>query len=112
MKAKVKGYRLEKVAQQHILKWIHDQGILMMATNTKCYPVNGKWLKLCGQPGWADLTGMLPSGRFLAIEVKSKVGKVSPLQQEWINRVNRAGGLALWARHVDDIKDIVLEAMK
>lgn len=43
-------------------------------------------------------------GRFLAIEVKSKTGRVSPEQVAFLSEVKRAGGIALVARSVEDVR--------
>ena len=43
-------------------------------------------------------------GRFIAIEVKSKAGTVTPAQQLFIDQVNSAGGKAFCARSVEDVR--------
>ncbi|MDO4681110.1 MAG: VRR-NUC domain-containing protein [Aerococcus sp.] len=44
-------------------------------------------------------------GRFVAIEVKRpKGGVVSPLQQHQMQKIKRAGGLAMVAHSVDQVK--------
>lgn len=53
--------------------------------------------------GVSDILGLLPGGRFLAIEVKARYGKVSPEQEQFINDVNKSGGLAFVARSVQDV---------
>ena len=52
--------------------------------------------------GLPDLIGCF-GGRFLAIEVKRKSGKVSPEQEVMIARINRAGGLAFVARDLETV---------
>lgn len=42
-------------------------------------------------------------GRFIGIEVKTETGRVSPEQEEFIRRINEAGGLAFVARSLDDV---------
>ena len=42
-------------------------------------------------------------GVFLAIEVKSATGRVSPAQQAFLDTVNAAGGLGFVARSVADV---------
>ena len=58
-----------------------------------------------GVPGMADILLLLPGGRFGAIEVKSSTGKATPAQSEFLNTVNKNGGLGLVAK---DINDVVL----
>jgi hypothetical protein len=57
-------------------------------------------------PGSADLVGMLvPSGRFLAIEVKTPTGRLSPEQKLWGEVVTRCGGLYVVAHSVQEALD-------
>ncbi len=42
-------------------------------------------------------------GRLIGIEVKGARGVVSPDQEKWIDRINRAGGLAFVAHSLDDV---------
>jgi hypothetical protein len=54
--------------------------------------------------GVADILGVLPDGKLLAIEVKTAKGRVSKHQKAFISRVNKSGGLAFVARSVDEVK--------
>lgn len=47
--------------------------------------------------GISDITGII-SGRFLAIEVKSETGKLTPEQRVFLASVNNEGGIAFVAR--------------
>lgn len=58
-------------------------------------------------PGASDFIGMLPSGRFLAIELKSETGRVSDKQKEFLNEVNQRGGVGFVARSVEDVKHLL-----
>jgi hypothetical protein len=42
--------------------------------------------------GSSDLIGWTPDGKFVALEIKTPEGKVSPEQQHFIDVVNSAGG--------------------
>lgn len=53
--------------------------------------------------GVSDIIGLTSKGRFLAVEVKMKGGKVSPEQLEFIERVKEKKGIALIAYSIDDI---------
>lgn len=50
--------------------------------------------------GVSDILGLI-QGRFLAIEVKSAIGKLTPDQRVFIAKVNHEGGIAFVARSVD-----------
>ena len=57
-------------------------------------------------PGSADLIGMLvPSGRFLAVEVKMPGKHLEPDQVRWRDVVVRAGGLHVVAHSVAEALD-------
>jgi len=50
--------------------------------------------------GIADILGIAPGGRFLAIEVKSADGRLSKEQRLFLRSVQDAGGIAFVARSV------------
>ena len=54
--------------------------------------------------GVSDILGILPDGRFLAIECKSPSGKTTTEQDRFLASVNARGGLAFVARGLDDVK--------
>ena len=57
--------------------------------------------------GISDIIGVLPTGRFLAAEVKTGTGRLSPEQKEFLDRVRMNGGLALVVRDITQfINDI------
>jgi hypothetical protein len=45
--------------------------------------------------------------RFVSIEVKTPSGRLSPEQETWQTAVQKAGGIAVVARSVDDISFLV-----
>jgi len=53
--------------------------------------------------GTSDILGIIAVGRCLAIEVKSKYGKVSPEQLAFIKKINENGGLAFVARSLEEV---------
>ena len=55
-----------------------------------------------GAPGQPDFMAVV-DGRFIAIEVKSSVGRQSDTQKAWQTRCERAGARYILARSVDDI---------
>ena len=55
-------------------------------------------------PGCADLLGQLRDGRFLAVEVKTRTGRVSPAQEAFLATVARHGGVAVLARSIEDVR--------
>ncbi len=57
-----------------------------------------------GIPGQADLTGILPNGRRLEIEVKAAAGRQTPAQLVFQAMIERFGGVYVLARSVDDVR--------
>jgi penicillin-binding protein-related factor A (putative recombinase) len=53
-------------------------------------------------PGVPDIIGCF-KGRLIGIEIKSEKGVVSESQKEFIENINRAGGLAFVARSLEDV---------
>jgi len=66
-------------------------------------PSAGQFRQMTGhaRKGVADIIGVLPGGRALFIEVKSKGGRLSSEQSEFIKEVSNTGALAFMA---DDLK--------
>ncbi|MBK9126300.1 MAG: VRR-NUC domain-containing protein [Phycisphaerales bacterium] len=56
-----------------------------------------------GLTGQADLTGILPNGLRLEIEVKSDGGRQSPEQRSFQVMIERFGGVYVLARSVEDV---------
>jgi len=61
--------------------------------------------------GAADLIGLVkPWGRFLALEVKSKTGRASKEQTQFLALVNRMGGVGRLVRSVEEAMAAVEQA--
>jgi hypothetical protein len=56
-----------------------------------------RWIHF-GLRGSSDIIGILPDGRFLAVEVKSRHGRVSPEQAAFMEKVRDMHGIAVVAR--------------
>lgn len=64
----------------------------------------GKYVPIkTGTRGTADILACAPDGRFWAIEVKRKGGRVSPEQREYLDRINANGGVGIVAFSIDDV---------
>lgn len=58
--------------------------------------------------GSADLVGLVAkTGQFLAVEIKTPVGRLSAEQKAWLETVRKLGGLALVLRSVEDAEAFV-----
>ncbi|WP_169720680.1 VRR-NUC domain-containing protein [Thermodesulfovibrio yellowstonii] len=56
-----------------------------------------------GMKGSADIIACSPEGKFVAIECKTSRGRLSKAQQEFLNKVQSIGGIALVIRNIDDL---------
>lgn len=62
-------------------------------------------------PGSADLIGCV-RGRFVALEVKTPAGRVSPEQAQWLALVERNGGIGRVVRSVSEALAAVVEVQR
>jgi|SRR5690554_1344663 len=74
---------------------IHKAGDQVTISGARFLPAG-----LC--KGSADIIGVAPGGRFLAVEVKTPTGRVSKEQTLFLQAVTQRGGLAGVARSVED----------
>lgn len=99
----------ESDIQTLILAWLLTQKFFVWRNKSEGTfdPLTGKrraMNQVGAKKGVPDILGILPDGRFLAIEVKTQTGKVSAEQGDFIRQANTLGGLALVARSLDDVK--------
>jgi hypothetical protein len=63
--------------------------------------------------GSSDLIGILrPSGRFVALEVKTATGRTTKDQDLFLNLVRGAGGFACVVRSVDEAREAIERASR
>ena len=71
-----------------------------------CRDERGNYIRygVCN-PGGADLVGWMGdgSGRILAVEIKSGKGKLTKDQELFLAAVNKAGGVGVWGKSVQEI---------
>lgn len=104
----------EQATVKAILQFLHLHHIPAWRMNTGATKIGGRFLRF-GVVGMADIIGILPEqgarggfgswqpGRFLAIEVKSATGRVTPAQLAFLDQVTAARGTAFVARNVADV---------
>ena len=56
-----------------------------------------RWIHF-GKKGSSDILGCLPGGRFLAVEVKTPGGRLSPEQRDFLEMIKGLGGLSMVVR--------------
>ncbi len=100
----------ESDVQRLCIGWLKTQGIYCWRNNTTGIfdPVAQVFLPLTGVgalTGVADILGILPNGRFLAVEVKSQTGRISKDQQSFLEAIKQNKGVACVVRSLDDLKE-------
>lgn len=96
----------ESDIQTEILEWLLWRGFFVWRNNNLAAP-GRKFRGLYGTP---DIIGILPDGRFLGIEVKSKKGKQSVYQATFQERCEDLGGLYILAYNLKDVIEVLGES--
>ena len=105
-------WRSIKVREADVLKavlrfmHIHPAVDWCERVNSGAYKVDGRYIRF-GFPGCADILGQLKDGRLIACECKAPRGRLSPEQAAFLKRVERAGGVAIVARDVRDVAQVL-----
>jgi len=96
---------LEKDIQKQILMLLkkHPKIQWVARFNSGTFMDGDRYIKSNSQDGMSDILGMFKGGRLIAIECKSRTGKVKPNQQDFLDLINAGGGLAFVARSVEDV---------
>ena len=97
----------EKIAEHAILKSITDWFVARRLFHWRNYngPVfiaNGR-RRTNPNKGIPDLMAVTPSGRLVAVEVKTKTGRLSDEQKVWIDALAGSGAIAFVATSIDDV---------
>lgn len=82
---------------------VHREGQLVTLANARMIQAG-----LC--KGGADLIGMAPCGRFLAVEIKTPTGRTTQEQDRFIAAVRAAGGIAGVARSPADALELLTQS--
>ena len=95
--AELLSFSLKYLKGKGILHWRVANGPVMHTLGTRVIykPSNIK--------GMPDIAGLMPCGRFFAIELKSAKGRLSPEQVGWINKINDSNGVAVVIRTSNEL---------
>ena len=90
------------------LEYLDIRGIYHWRQNTGALKVGNRF----GMPGVSDILGILPGGRFLAVECKRpKGGVLSPCQKDFLGNIQRNGVVAIVAHSASELHE-ELERMR
>lgn len=64
-----------------------------------------------GRKGSGDIIGILPGGRFLAVECKTGKGRLTQDQAAFLEDVNAMGAVGLMVRSLDELSAGIGKAM-
>lgn len=93
----------EAVVLKQCLDYLHLKGIYCWRNNTGACKAGSRFIRY-GYKGSSDILGILPNGKFLAVECKrGKGGVISPEQHEFLSKIQSNGGFAIVAKSVDDL---------
>jgi len=87
---------LRYLERRGIFSWNNPSGAVRIAPN--------RWVHF-GRKGSSDIIGILPGGKFLAIETKSMRGRLTPEQKEFLEKVRGLGGVAILARSLRELDE-------
>ena len=86
-----------------------EPGLVLWRNNTGVAEHRGARVRYGLAVGSADLIGCL-DGRFIALEVKTAVGRATPEQRQWLDLVRRHGGFACVVRSVAEAHAAIARA--
>lgn len=102
----------EKAIENQILHFLFKRGIFAWKNQSVgIFDPIRKIYRRSNNPfhikGVSDILGILPGGRFLAIEVKAKYGKPSPEQVLFLDKITKSGGVGFIAKSVEDVEKVL-----
>ena len=100
----------ETVFVRQCLEYLRLKGIMAFRMNSGAILLGGRGkgrMVQLGPPGTSDIIGVLPGGRFLAIECKVGRNKLSATQDAFLKLVNDAGGFGVVVWSLDDLEEAI-----
>jgi hypothetical protein len=90
---------LQLLGLRGCMAWRNNSGATSATHNGR-----KRFVRFGGTPGCSDIIGLMPNGRFLALELKSDTGRLTPAQRSFLERVEQLGGLALVVRSLKELE--------
>lgn len=102
--ARRKRNRPEAAALNEVLRVLrsHPNVAWVHRMNSGAAKIGNRFVRF-GFPGCPDVLGMLRNGRALAVEVKSRSGRLCDEQAVFLELVNAYNGVAFVARNANDV---------
>ena len=90
--------------EKDILRIVRAHGFIATRINAGKIKSGRRWIQLA-EPGWSDTFGFhRVTGQLLALELKRE-DKLSEKQREFLDSVEKAGGIASVVRTEEDVED-------
>ncbi len=93
----------ERAIQKAIAIWLRARGCLVAVTDAGAAYRAGAFFGDAIPVGWPDITGLLPDGRFIAVECKAPGGRQSPAQKSMEQEIRKRNGIYVLAFGVEDV---------
>ena len=103
IRTKSKSQPENKVVQA-CLRWLKDRNIFAWRNNTGTAWIGDRPIRY-GLVGSADILGLLPDGRFLAVECKSEKGRQSDTQKTFEENITTNKGVYVLAYSAADLEE-------
>ena len=98
---------LQRISEQtlvnQIIAYLKFMGHYAWRTNTGAMTTKeGRFVRF-GFKGVSDILGVLKGGSFIAIEAKIKPNKPTQFQLDFLDEINKRGGIGIVAYDLDDV---------
>ena len=94
----------ENVVLKQCLEFLKLSGFFVWRNNVGSAKIGNRFMHF-GLKGSSDILGILPDGRFLAVECKrEKGGKLSDEQKKFLLEIHKNNGVALCVYSIYDLK--------
>jgi hypothetical protein len=91
-------------------EYLTVSGIQHWRNNTGAHVEGSRFIRY-GKPGSSDFCGVCPgSGRFLAVECKRPGGKLTEPQRDFLDMINRNGGVGIVVSSIESLEIQLKEA--
>ena len=98
---RIKSAILRYLERRGFFAWNNPTGAARLAPD--------RWVSF-GKKGSSDIIGILPDGKFLAVECKSRNGRLSPEQSAFLEKVRGSGGVAIVAHSGSELDGALRKA--
>jgi hypothetical protein len=96
--------------KQSILRYLERRGYFAWNNPSGAVRIaRDRWVSF-GKKGSSDIIGVLPDGRFLAVEVKAPRGRLSLEQSAFLEKIRGMGGVAVVAHSYKELDEALREA--